>query len=286
MQKKMKYVISNDHVTAKINLFGAELTSLQCRKREYIWNGDAQFWAKQAPVLFPIVGTLKNNWYVYDQKNYTLNRHGFARDCNFKMVNSSTNEVTFSLCSNPCTLKIFPFKFELQINYKLHFKSLLVSYTVSNHDTKTIPFSIGAHPAFTLQQNISAYALQFEHQEVLRSYKLHEGLLTSKFDTLALKNKIMTLDYNLFKDDALVFKRMISKKITLLEHQKPLLSISYKNFEHFGIWTVANAPFICLEPWLGYSDSENHDQNILHKEAIQILKENCTFDCSYTITII
>ena len=94
----MRTIISNSKLSATINHYGAELVSLQSNlKKEYIWEGNPEYWGKHAPILFPIVGTLKNNSYIYNDKAYQLSRHGFARDTVFDLINQSENELIFSL---------------------------------------------------------------------------------------------------------------------------------------------------------------------------------------------
>ena len=281
----MLFTISNEFLTATINSNGAELTSLTNKNREYIWEGNPKFWGKHSPILFPIVGTLKDSFYLYENKKYELNRHGFARDYNFEMEKKSVNKVLFSLKSNLNTRKQYPFDFELQISYTLNNFDLEVSYRVLNQQIKDIPFSIGAHPAFALPKKMLNYSLLFEKQEVLKSFTLKNDLLSDIFFEIELKEKMLPLNYEMFKNDALIFKTIESKKITILENNSPLLSLSFSDFNNFGIWTKPNAPFICLEPWLGYSDLLNHNHAILEKEGIQIIKENCTFEISFTISL-
>ena len=95
----MDVFIKNSKFQATINSKGAELVSMQNKltSREYIWNGNPDFWGKHSPVLFPIVGTLKDNFYIYENKKYELSRHGFARDLEFEIIEKTENQVTFSL---------------------------------------------------------------------------------------------------------------------------------------------------------------------------------------------
>ena len=200
------------------------------------------------------------------------------------LIKSKTSkEILFSLQADASSKKAYPFNFELQLKYVLIGFDLKITYTVVNLDSKIIPFSIGAHPAFALSKNINQYSLLFEVQEVLKSFTLQNDLASDNFFEIELKNRILPLNYNLFANDALLFKTIKSKKIILLENDVPQVSIAFSDFKNLGIWTKLNAPFICLEPWLGYSDIVNHNQNIFEKEGIQIVKENCTFECSLII---
>jgi len=281
----LKVTIKNSNFTATINSKGAELISLKTNGREYIWEGNPEFWGKHSPVLFPIVGTLKNNEFQYLEENYTLSRHGFARDIEFVVKEQSENKVVFSLESSASTLQNYPFIFELQLIYVLEESKLTIQYKVFNKDSKEIPFSIGAHPAFALTENFDSYSLSFGDDNELKYFLLENDLLSDKTEVIDLNKNQLQLDYQLFERDALVFKQINSKAITINENSKPILKIDFKNFPNLGIWTKNKAPFICIEPWFGYSDKNNSSGNILEKEGIIILKTNEIFDCEFSIEI-
>lgn len=283
----MEITISNSKLSATINYIGAELTSLKANltNREYIWEGNNVYWGKHAPLLFPIVGTLKNNTYSYKNVTYNLNRHGFARDQQFELISHKRNEAVFSLKSNEHTFKIYPFLFELEVVYILIKSELYVTYKVKNLDSGSLPFSIGGHPAFALNKKIEAYALRFEFQEELISYQLENDLLSDKTNVINLKEGTLPLTYSLFKNDALIFKEIKSKQIQILENKIPILNFKYANFPSLGLWTKQDAPFICLEPWAGYSDTFYTNGNILEKEGIQILSGNSVTAFKFSIEI-
>ena len=283
----MEITISKSNLIATISSKGAELKSLSNSqtKTEYIWDGNPEFWGKHSPILFPIVGTLKHNTYFYNSKSYELPRHGFARDMNFELIYKSDCEAIFSLKSSDETLKKYPFNFELQLIYTLSESDLTVCYKVFNENQFEMPFSIGGHPAFALIKNFDNYSLLFESDEEIECYLLENDLLSEKTLKIDLKEKNLPLSYSLFENDALVFKQLNSKKISLLENDKPILDFSFNDFPNFGIWTKQNAAFICLEPWIGYADTIVSDGNILKKEGIVLLqpKNNNTFTFRITI---
>jgi len=283
----LKTVIKNTFLTATINSFGAELCSLKNNEnKEYIWEGNPDFWGKHSPILFPIVGTLKNNSYQYNIKEYHLSRHGFAREMDFELVDKKENSVTFSIQSSEETLKVYPFIFELQIIYTLDKNSLNIEYKVMNNGKSKMPFSIGAHPAFALPGNFENYAIQFEKEESLEYYLLENDLISNKTKTLELQNKLVPLNYQLFKNDALIFKTLESNSVTILKNSNPKLRVNFNNFPSLGIWTKMNAPFLCIEPWFGYSDTNENSGNLFEKEGIQILEENKTFRSEFSIEIL
>lgn len=283
----MTTTISNSNLTAQIKHAGAELCSLRNNeKKEFMWNGNPQFWGKHSPILFPVVGTLKNNSYSYNGKEYQLTRHGFARDMVFELAQKTQNSVVFSLNSTEETKKMYPFEFELQIIYTLIENSLIVEYKVINRETTPMPFSIGAHPAFSLEGNFENYSLEFEQNENLEYYVLENDLISNKKKQLELEDKKIDLNYPLFENDALIFKSLESNSLTILENSKPFLKVSFEGFPSLGIWTKKEAPFLCIEPWFGYSDTKEKFGNLFEKEGIQILKENEFFDSKYSIEIL
>ena len=278
--------LSNSLLTAQIKNLGAELCSLKDHNnKEYIWEGNPQYWGKHSPILFPIVGTLKNNNYQYNGISYTLTRHGFAREMNFDLVDQTQNSVTFSLRSSDTTLQLFPFDFELQIIYTLINASLIVTYKVINTGNDTMPFAIGAHPAFALPDKFNRYSLQFNKEELLEYHLLENDLIADETKKIVQINGQVALDYKLFENDALVFKKLSARAITILDNQKPVLKVNFEDFPSLGIWTKVNAPFICIEPWFGYSDTVNSTGNLFEKEGIQILNTSETFTSQFNIEI-
>jgi galactose mutarotase-like enzyme len=284
----LEITIENAELTATFKSQGAELCSLKGKEtsREYIWEGNPEFWGKHAPVLFPIVGTLMGNQYRYKNQSYSLPRHGFARDMEFEVMDKKANEVLFSLKSNAQTQVNYPFDFELQIGYTLTDRILNIEYKIINKMDERMPFSIGGHPAFALQKNFTSYALEFEQQETLESFTLENDLLSHNTLPIALNENALPLTYSLFEKDALIFKSLNSKKISILESEQTILNFYFEDFKNFGIWTKMNAPFICLEPWLGYSDLTSSNGNIENKEGIQFVEANDIFKCSYSIEIL
>jgi galactose mutarotase-like enzyme len=149
-----------------------------------------------------------------------------------------------------------------------------------------MPFSIGAHPAFALPNQFENYAIAFEKEESLEYYLLENDLISNKTKKLEVQNKQIPLTYELFKNDALIFKTLQSKSLTILENEDPILRVHFEDFPSLGIWTKMNAPFLCIEPWSGYSDTNENSGNLFEKEGIQILESNATFNSKFTIEIL
>ncbi|RRJ90227.1 aldose 1-epimerase family protein [Flavobacterium macacae] len=281
----MNFSISNGNLVAIINSKGAELNSLKKNNTEYIWEGNSEFWGKHAPILFPIVGTLKENKYSFESNEYSLSRHGFARDLEFQVYESNKESITFSLKSSEETFKNYPFQFELRVSYTLSETNLEVNYQVFNQNDFEMPFSIGGHPAFALPNNFENYCLKFDGDQIISSYFLKDDLLSDDFQEIILENDKLKLNYTLFKDDALIFKNLKSNSIEIVENDNPILKFTFDDFPNFGIWTKENAPFICLEPWFGYSDTIDASGKITEKQGITILESNKNFSASFSIQI-
>ncbi|HNP33305.1 MAG TPA: aldose 1-epimerase family protein [Flavobacterium sp.] len=283
----MTTTIFNSKLLAVINHHGAELVSLQSSlKKEYMWEGNPEYWGKHSPILFPIVGTLKENSYRYNDKIYHLSRHGFARDMVFDLIEKTDDKAIFSLQSNKETKEFYPFDFELQVIYALINSEMKITYKVTNKSPEAMYYSIGAHPAFALPSKFENYSLQFKSNEKLISYELENNLLSDKTNEIQLKENRLPLTYSLFEKDALIFKEMKSKQIQIIENDTPVLNFKFSDFPNFGIWTKQNAAFICLEPWVGYSDVLNSNGNIVDKEGIQMLAGNTSKEYRFSIEIL
>ncbi|MDN5126511.1 aldose 1-epimerase family protein [Aliarcobacter butzleri] len=282
----MNYEIKNSFIKVQIKSFGAELNSLKkCDENfEYIWQANSKYWARHSPVLFPIVGRLKEDSYFYKNKKYSLSQHGFARDKEFEVVQNEANFIEFRLKSDEKSLEFYPFFFELNICYKLDKNSLIVSYKVKNKSDEKMYFSIGAHPAFNTR--VGDF-LEFENIKTTKRYFLDDKGLIYKNQDLNLENSKLYLDKDLFKEDALVFNDSTIKQITLKNiENKSRVKVKFDNFPYLGIWSKPNdAPFVCIEPWFGVADDENSNQKIEDKKGILSLEKEEEFFCFYTIEV-
>lgn len=267
--------IHNSFITATINSYGAELTSLKKKfGSEVLWQADRNVWPRHAPVLFPIVGRLKSNKFTYHNAEYSLAQHGFARDNEFVVIEQSPTSAAFELTANEDTLKSYPFHFSLIISYELKDDQLLISYRVLNPDNKDLYFSIGAHPGFSCKQvaddSLANYYLEFSGINTLTIEKLNDGLLQNECYDIELENSRLPLSVALFENDALVLKNNQINSVKLCSTKSnSSVEMICKNWPYFGIWTKKGSDaFVCLEPWFGITDSIGHQGNLLEKEGI------------------
>jgi galactose mutarotase-like enzyme len=279
--------LSNSQISVEIKTLGAELCSIKNKlNREFMWEGNPNFWGKHSPILFPIVGTLKNNTFYHNNTKYTLTRHGFARDMDFELIEKTEDSATFSIQSNSETLLNYPFEFELQMQYTLINTTVELDYKVVNKDNSEIPFSIGAHPAFALPSNFENYSLDFEKVEPLEYTLLENDLVSQQIEKIHTDTNRVPLTYELFKRDALIFKKLQSNSLSIIEKGKPILKVHFEDFPSLGIWTKVDAPFICIEPWFGYSDTVESTGNLFEKEGVIVLDTNDTFQAKFSIEIL
>ena len=286
-------VIENDLYRIGIRAQGGELTSFYNKATgvEHLWQADPAIWPWHAPNLFPIVGALNDNLLWVNGQSYTMARHGFNRQSELLLLESDNVSAKFSLPNNEKTLAVYPYKFDFQIHYDLIDNALRVTYKVINHDRKDIYFSVGGHPAFNVPFNAGEqyedYYLEFEVDEKLNTHLLsEEGTFTGEMKPVAMNGNKLPLTHDLFANDALVFKNMKSRMVTIksTKHDQSL-SVEFPHFNFLGIWAKTCANFVCIEPWLGCADTEGKQTDISEKEGIQKLKMGHVFESAFYISL-
>lgn len=286
--------IENEFLKVTVRSQGAEMTSIfnKQTQTEHLWQSDASIWPWHAPNLFPIVGGLFNNELHVNGTTYQLaSRHGFTRESQFALVEASAKHAKFSLPFSEATLAVYPYKFEFQVLYDLFDHNLRVTYKVINQDGQTIYFSVGGHPAFQVpflsNENYEDYYLEFETSEPLLTHLLSNGLLSGETEPVPMDGRKLWLTKNLFDRDALIFKAITSKNVTIRSknHQRSL-SVSFQDFKDLGIWAKPGAPFVCIEPWLGYTDTEGKVTELKDKEGIEKVEHGHVFEAEFIISLL
>lgn len=268
----MIITISNKQLSASINTLGAELISLVKNNKNYIWEVDENYWNRTSPVLFPNVGRLKNDTYIYKGKSFSLPRHGFARNMEFSFEKRSEHQVIFELNETKETKVNYPFDFKLLIAYTLMGNELVIEYFVRNQSDEVLPFSIGAHPAFNIEGNFEKYGLEFNKEDNFETHHLENESFNGETSIIPTENNSIYLNYNLFVVNTLVFKQLKSNEVILKKENRSVLKVNFDHFPYLGIWTKLNAPFICIEPWCGLADNHHHNGNLEEKEGINLLQ--------------
>ncbi|WP_210466466.1 aldose 1-epimerase family protein [Rufibacter roseolus] len=287
--------LENEYVRVGVKTAGAELCSLVKKdaNREYIWQADAAFWNRHAPVLFPIVGRLPQDQYLHQGKTYSLPQHGFARDQEFELVEEGQDRLVYELKSSEESRKVYPFDFVLRIVYTLQGQTLDVTWQVHHVGEGEMLFSIGAHPAFNVPMQeggaFEDYYLEFSQPELLSRYLLEDGtgLQNGQTEPVLDNMAVLPLRYEHYEKDAMVFKAFKSERVTLKTDRHPhFVQMQFANFPYLGIWTKrVGAPFLCIEPWYGIAGTSGQPIELSEKEGMQSLGTNETFEASYTISV-
>ena len=289
--------LENNHLSVLISTKGAEILSIKNKKdnKEVMWYGDKKYWDRHAPLLFPVVGKLKNKKYTLDGKTYKLPLHGFAGKSVFSVVSKTKNELVLKLTESEETLKMYPYKFNLQVKYELVGSKLNITNTVTNTNNKDMYFSIGAHPGFNVPINkdekYDDYYIEFEKKETAYRLPLSEkkGLLSNKRVKYLDNTNRLNLNHKMFDVRVIILEDLKSDYLVIKSDKSDIAyEIGIKDFPLVGIWTSAksNAPFVCIEPWYGVSDTVDSTGDLKKKKGIQKLSKNESFDMKYYIKVI
>lgn len=291
----MKIKITSGENYAVLGLDGAMLNSLNKNNTEYLWQGDAKYWAGQAPVCFPITGVLPNGEMEAFGKRCTMKRHGVARINPFEVLEQHKNSVTFVQRSDENTKRDFPFDYELKIKYTINGDTVTNEYIVTNTGEDKLPFVIGGHPAFNcplsngekfedykvvFDKNITKPCLRPDHRTGLVNVyenfdEMHGG------DTLSLVHELFE------EKDALIFENCEAKSATLIGKSGKGVKIEFQDMNNLLIWSaVGNAPFVALEPWTGLASCNDEDGLFEHKRGMTVLEKDETASFKFKITMI
>ena len=291
----MIYTLENEFLVCEVDSHGAELKSIKGKYtgEEYLWNGDPEYWNRTSPVLFPFVGAVKDKEYRHDGKTYTIGQHGFARDMEFYVKSSSEKEIWMGLRESEETLEKYPFKFHLNIGYRLLNGSVTVMWRVKNTNDGEMFFAIGAHPGFAISKlkDYSFMLYDIDHKPV-SSIKNRVfgagGCVTDEFSVIETPEGKLPMDEHLFDGDALVLEGRQLGRVALVRNDddKPSLFVDFDS-PLVGLWSPPhrNAPFVCIEPWYGRCDSENFDGELAEREYEQKLDAGAEFNASYRIFV-
>lgn len=279
--------LKNEFIKASFDEVGAELKSLVFKEKEYIWEGRSEVWAGSCPILFPICGGLKEDKYTFKGKEYTLQKHGYARFVTFEIENKTDNSVVFLHKSNDETKKSFPFDYELRVIYTLNGKTLKVDYSVKNSTDDTMYFSIGSHEGYYTPEGIEDYDVIFPKNETLNRCELYGNLLSNKEFPIIKDSNVLPLYEKYFTFDALVFKDLKSRSATLRNRKTgKALRVDFPDNDYFLLWHMPNSPYMCLEPWSGIPDTVGSSYDITEKEGIISLESGGEYNNTHAITIV
>jgi len=267
--------IASARLTARIKPLGAELCSLRdAAGREFLWQG-GEAWPRQAPILFPIVGRLKDDTLRLDGARYPMGGHGFARDLPFALVDRSDAACRFQARDSQATRAVYPFPFQLDAAYAAHGATLDIVFTVTNTSDAPLPFSIGAHPGFAWPLPGAGakdtHTLTFEKPEPGTVHRPADQGLLSAGGPFPAEGRTLRLSDALFERGALVLLPAASKSVRFSAPGAPGLEVAWDGFAELGVWMKPGAPFLCIEPWAGHADLAGTETDFRAKPGIRTL---------------
>lgn len=272
--------LENAFVKIEVDELGAQLRSLRRRKDgyEYLWQGDPAVWSGRAPVLFPIVGSLSEGRCLVEGQVCSMPRHGFARGKRFFCMEQAPHRLVYALTDDAQTRAQYPYAFELRIAYTLSGQKLCVTHTVLNREDRPIYFSIGAHPAFRCEMGDR---LRLEcREENLRTQRVGpDGLLLNETFPVPGDGREIEITPELFCRDALILSGLNSRSV-MLESRRygHVVTVTLGGAPYLGLWAKPGAPFVCIEPWYGITDSHEPARDFSRKRGIQRLEAHGRFD--------
>lgn len=282
--------ISNGALTARISPLGAELWSLtDAQGREYMTDADPAFWTGHAPLLFPIVGALRNGSYRLDGRAYTLPKHGFTRTSMFELAEHEQARTLFRLVDSEATRAVYPFAFALEIAFALAGPTLAMTATVRNPGATPLPFSFGFHPAFAWPLPGGAakveHTIVFERDEPEAVRRIDGEGLVARDEPTPVVGRELALREALFEDDALIWDRLASRGCTYGAPGGARLELAFPDTPMLGVWQKPGARFVCIEPWAGIADPAGFAGDFREKPGVMALAPDASRSFRMDVTV-
>lgn len=282
--------LQNGILGAAVSARGAELQRLHTASgEELLWDGNPDVWAGRSPLLFPVVGSVKDDNMTVRGQRYPLLRHGFARTSTFELVESMAAHCIWRLRADAETRKRYPFSFRLDVTYALDGACLTMRAAIANEGADTMPASFGFHPAFRwpLAPGVARedHDVRFEKPEPAPIRRLAGGLLGGAEPTPVVGNRLALAD-GLFERDALIFDRLHSRRLTYGPPAGRRLQLDFPEMPHLGIWSKLGAGFVCLEPWHGFASPSDFDGELAEKPGIVAIPSQSERVFELTVTIL
>lgn len=299
----MRVCIENEQLKVELESFGAELKSL-IRKdinQEYMWEADPAFWGKTSPILFPFIGKLEEGGYRYQDKKYVMDKHGFARDMDYRVTLQEKDRVVFAIEHTEDTLVKFPFPFLLEVEYRLEGNSLSELWRVHNQGGETMHFSMGGHPAFACplvkdgkrsgkRTDCFVKVYGVEDKDVLASTEItvSTGLLSGETVSVEVKDGVFPVVDHIFDGDALVFAEQGATAVALLDQDgKEYVRLEAASCPVWGIWSMpsSDASYVCIEPWWGICDNAGYQGTLEDRPYTNHLEAGKVWEEGFRIVV-
>lgn len=290
--------IENSLISAGIDTMGAQLVSLKDGDgTEYIWQRDPEVWKNCSPILFPIVGNLRNGVTLIDGRERAIEKHGPCKSLEFQLLSSGNGEAVFGLTHESFPEGGYPYRFQLKVRYRLVGKNLTAVLEVENRDDRDIWYCLGFHTGFRCPledgEAFEDYYLEFpEVQEHgYRRYDLEklEFDMSREYPFPGGDGRRIDLNRELFVHDAFWFDRPSSRMVILKSRTgEKGVEVDYRDFDTVAFWTVPSdrGRFLCIEPWNGSAVCSDEDDEFTHKNHIRKLEKGKTAAYSMTVSLL
>jgi galactose mutarotase-like enzyme len=253
----MKNTISNAAISFVSDSFNVEPWALYFNDDEvnYVWHC-AEGETLGAAVCFPLLGSLPDNKYELDGKEYMMGMHGFAQYRNFTILKQTEDTVIYEITDNDDSYAQYPWHFSFQVVYSLEGTSLKTQYRVRNSDKKKMYFSVGGHPRYACPIGgagyFENYTLVFDKPETIQNIVKSYGPIRSIQECLSSDGRQLDLNYRMFDKGCFCLHPLNSDYITLQTAKTSrALKLGIAGVSHFQLWTTVGAEYIALEPWYG-----------------------------------
>lgn len=279
--------LKNDKLTVKVNELGAEIKSIICEDTEYMWSGDPAIWSGTAPIMFPICGGLKEDKFLFEGKEYTLGKHGFAKLSVFDVEFATDTKAVFLLKSSEETKKSYPFDFEFRVVFEISDKTIKVDYQVDNKGENTMYFNVGAHEAYATPEGIEDYDIVFDSNQTLSAHYLYGNIVSEKTYPIIKDTAVLPLYDKYFIIDALPFTDVTAGAATLRNRKTGRgVRVEFPEVTNLVLWHKHGAGYMCVEPWNGIPDMPDSSYDITEKNGISTLESGKSFTYTHKISVL
>ena len=311
----MIYTLRNSEMEVQVSSKGGELVSMKdADQTEYIWIGDATYWKRHAPQLFPCIGRLTNNQYRMNGALHEMGQHGFLRDYELTKVESeeqagaetvrdaagqasakaeTVTSLHLQLQSDTSTRQLYDRDWTVDIFYSLCGKTLSVRFQVRNCDTRTMRFGYGIHPGFNVPLNpalrFEDYRLDFHEVSTPKQMELTERYTISggMHDYALAEGRYLPLQHSLFDHDAIILKDMPHTVTLGSQKDEKKVTVTFPDMPYLGIWHApeTDAPFVCIEPWSSLPSTDSVIDEFETKPDFITVEPEETYMNSWSISI-
>ena len=292
----MIYQLSNGKIKIKADSVGAELKSIKLADDkegyEYLWQLNPKVWERQAPLLFPIIGRLKDEEYTFGDKSFSTRIHGFARFMDFNVNTNGMDEIRFTLESNEMTKREYPFDFSLTIAYKLDGFSIIKEHIVSNEGKGVMYYEVGGHEGYNLAAGddleMEDCFIEFPGTSTLCTFRGDADMMIAKErETVNLTDNKLYLSPEVFKRDALIMDEIKERKVILdCGNGNRKITVEFDDFKYLGVWTkYMRGNYVCIEPWSSLPDCNFIGKELVNKIDIRKLEQGESEMLMYKITM-